>query len=334
MIRKLIFQLLYYSGLITILHWINRARGRFPVLVFHRVSPQSDPFWPPLSVTAFEKILIMLKRHYQVLPLEQMLELPQKQLSRACFITFDDGFEDNYRWARPLLIKHELPAAFFIPTDALVKQQVIWPLQLRNSIFHSSKGELTLEIKGRSVLFSLKTLKDRIEAFRQLLNCLASLKEKEFLSMLNEAFNQLGKFNDEHITMMTERQVADLSNDFVVQSHTHSHFYFSALSDNRVEEELRLSKSILVQVLNGKSVRFLAYPVGDFTEEVLNQVANHYTASFAVGDTLVDSGWINDLEYRKRIPRFNIHHESASELYALVNGFHGAIKKVLKFFTL
>jgi len=90
-----------------------------PVLCYHSINVlpnhESDPLLPSL----FESHLQYLKQHYVVVSLREVAEylasgrpLPK----RAVVITFDDGYQDNYEVAFPLLKKYDLHATIFVVT--------------------------------------------------------------------------------------------------------------------------------------------------------------------------------------------------------------------------
>jgi peptidoglycan/xylan/chitin deacetylase (PgdA/CDA1 family) len=65
------------------------------------------------------------RHHYRVIPLKDLVEAlaKNKALSRnTVVITFDDGYEDNYQNAFPILKKHRFPATLFVITDSVGKQ--------------------------------------------------------------------------------------------------------------------------------------------------------------------------------------------------------------------
>jgi peptidoglycan/xylan/chitin deacetylase (PgdA/CDA1 family) len=333
MMRKWFFQFLYFSKISAALQAINRRSGRFPILVFHRVSPYPDQFWPPLTVQSFEKILILLKKHYILLPLEGILGYTEKQLSRACFITFDDGFEDTYEWARPLLLKHAVPASFFLPTNCIANRGVIWPIQLRNSLYYTSHEKIDFLIDKTNVSFSLSTPAKKVKTFNTLVRHLSRLKEKEFLQALASLFEKIGEFNDDNIRIVSLDQLKVLAFEFGIHSHTHNHYCLSGLSRERLTEEFDHSVSDLDKWLGVRKVNFLAYPIGDYSEQVIQIAGNYFLAAFRVGDALVETKKMVNSGYRMKIPRFNIHHESPHEVFALINGFHGSIRRMLNLFT-
>ena len=103
----------------------RRARGRLDgsraaLLMYHRVVPATDAarnaVEPGMFVTpeTFERHLAWLTDSFSVLPLHEIttrladdLPLPP----RACAITFDDGWRDNYDFALPALALRPTPLA-------------------------------------------------------------------------------------------------------------------------------------------------------------------------------------------------------------------------------
>jgi len=88
-----------------------------PVIMYHKID--NDDAISKLSVSpeSFKRQMSFLKKHnYNVVRLEDLSDLiksgniPYKTIS----ITFDDGYEDNYIDAFPILKKEGLPATIFI----------------------------------------------------------------------------------------------------------------------------------------------------------------------------------------------------------------------------
>lgn len=90
-----------------------------PILMYHHVLPEGGKESKlVVDLAYFEKQMAFLKkRNYQVLSLDQifLLALKNKPLpEKSVAITFDDGYEDNYLYAYPILKKFKFPATIFL----------------------------------------------------------------------------------------------------------------------------------------------------------------------------------------------------------------------------
>ena len=122
---------LHHAGLLSPL---TRAVGyvrrepAFPILTYHRVNDDGDPFFSALPTAVFERQMRHVARHYRVLPLEDLVERLQRGgLPRnALAITFDDGYRDNLTHAAPILARLGLPATIFLATGFIGTAEVPW----------------------------------------------------------------------------------------------------------------------------------------------------------------------------------------------------------------
>ncbi len=114
-----------WSKMSAIWGWLRKKRTR--ALLYHSISETpSDPF--AIAPDNFRLQLSWLAASgYQVISHRQFLDnLNQgRDLARSLVLTFDDGFEDFYLNARPLLQEFGFSAIVFIPT-ALVGSAQTW----------------------------------------------------------------------------------------------------------------------------------------------------------------------------------------------------------------
>lgn len=95
-------------------------RPRITVILYHRVS---DSVRDNLTVgiEQFDRQMALLRKHFHVISIEEALsynEIPRSKLPLVC-VTFDDGYLDNYANAAQILLRHGLPAAFFVSTGII-----------------------------------------------------------------------------------------------------------------------------------------------------------------------------------------------------------------------
>ena len=99
------------------------------ILTYHRIAQASvDPWSICVSPGHFDQHLQVLRELGQPM---SMTELAGK-IKRRCLgignlaVTFDDGYADNIRNAKPLLEKHGVPATFFLTSRAVDRREEFW----------------------------------------------------------------------------------------------------------------------------------------------------------------------------------------------------------------
>lgn len=125
--RQLLARWCHRLGALPLLKRVRPgARGEARVLAYHRVlesaEPQDFSFDPELisaSAEAFREQMRHLKAHFVPMRFDEVLDHQQRGVplpAGAVLVTFDDGYDDNYRHAYPLLREAGLSAMFFVST--------------------------------------------------------------------------------------------------------------------------------------------------------------------------------------------------------------------------
>ena len=97
------------------------------ILYYHRVNDDGDPFFPALSTAFFEQQMRFVRRHYRVVSLAALLQvLSGGPTEPVVAITFDDGYQDNYQNAFPILQGLGLPATIFLATGSIDSGEPLW----------------------------------------------------------------------------------------------------------------------------------------------------------------------------------------------------------------
>ncbi len=95
-----------------------------PIVMYHNIEEKSDvEHLNGVGVFNFDRQMSFLKKHnYNVISLDQLVSAITKQEALAhntVVLTFDDGYEDNYLRAFPILKKYGFPAIIFIIPEAI-----------------------------------------------------------------------------------------------------------------------------------------------------------------------------------------------------------------------
>src|SRR5262245_41899615 len=138
-LHKLTSPLLYASGG-YFRRWHTRAR-RQPftiVLIYHPVVPEgtlaSKRFGIERSLPArvFDAQLRFMLRHFVPVRASQAQDPSPAPMRFA--VTLDDGYEDNFRVAAPILQRLGVPATFYVVSDFVGTDRLFWWEQLAEMI--------------------------------------------------------------------------------------------------------------------------------------------------------------------------------------------------------
>lgn len=123
-------EMLHHSGLLQPVRWARRFWDRdLRILAYHRVLADVDPAHfdfdiALVSATAaqFRREMALVRRHYRPMCLRDVAAhwVAGEPLPRnALVVTFDDGYDDNFSVARPILLEMNVPATFFVSTGVI-----------------------------------------------------------------------------------------------------------------------------------------------------------------------------------------------------------------------
>lgn len=97
----------------------GRGNSKPAVLVYHSIG--GSGFFS-ISPEIFEQQIVFLKNNgVSFIGLDDLMKKDELK-DKSVLITFDDGYEDNFLNAVPILEKYKIPAVFFMPTDFIGKE--------------------------------------------------------------------------------------------------------------------------------------------------------------------------------------------------------------------
>jgi peptidoglycan/xylan/chitin deacetylase (PgdA/CDA1 family) len=268
-----------FFGMPSISRTLLTVRRQLPspwliVLTYHRttVLPSSQEFDEGVvdcTPESLDQNLRFLKRFCTVIDLDRVLAfcngapLPQNPV----LITFDDGYRDNHDIVMQLLLRHVVPATFFVSTSYIDERKLFWWDRMNILVRRAKHGEIVL-----SYPYPMRLSLDPTERSRTLRRLLRLVKDHYALD-LDRFLGGLAEATDTNISPAEERQ---LSNDtlmtwdhvaalrsagMAVQSHTVSHRVLQTLTPSMLDHELRESKRVLHERL-GIPIHSISYPVG------------------------------------------------------------------------
>ena len=77
------------------------------ILNFHRLGPPDGSAYAPLDARLFERLLVWLKRHFEITTFARLAEPAERP---RAILSFDDGYRDFVEVAMPILARHHVAA--------------------------------------------------------------------------------------------------------------------------------------------------------------------------------------------------------------------------------
>lgn len=243
------------------LNLTKRDRATARILYYHRVNDENDPFCPAISTALFEAEMRFLRRCHRVVSLDELMRrLSDGPADPVLAITFDDGYQDNYKNAFPILQRYGLPATIFLTTGSMDTDEGLWFERLAVALRNTSRESLDLE----AVHFSLRTETERLSANAEIFSMLRQISNGDRLRLLNDILKQLSvsDVRDRCSSMLTWDEVRAMSvHGITFGGHTVAHPFLSRLSSDQFRWEVSECKRRIEDELQ-RAADYFAYPNG------------------------------------------------------------------------
>ncbi len=185
---------------------------------------------------------------------------------RAFAVTFDDGFENNFSIAAPILKEFSVPATFYITTGFVEHNAMSWIDRIEHCLEAVSSGVLQFAWDERP--HSIATADDKIsvlQLIRDQVKTDPKIDPDEVVEMVCEQCGvaEVRRSAEPIDQKMSWEQVMRLANDdlFTIGGHSHTHKILSFLAAEELIVEITTSID-LIQEKIGLRVRHYSYPEG------------------------------------------------------------------------
>jgi len=249
------------------------------ILVYHRFSDVDVPF--RLNHKIFDSQIRFLKNNYNFISLNEYSNyvngLTEKLPDYSLILTIDDGYEDNYLYAYPILKKYSIPATIFLSTDFVDKRSWLWSNKLEYILKKTAKKVFEFSSTGNKIVkCSVGTFQEWHRTQLLIFNSLRVLPDKERVEELDELAKYLEVKVPEQVAdnfiPLSWSQISEMNeNKIDFGSHTCSHPILSQLDKKQLKYELRKSKEIITGKLQ-KEITSFCYPNGKIEDISANVI--------------------------------------------------------------
>ena len=266
------------SGFLDLYGTVRRkiTGSQVAILVFHRIAPESENwFSAPLSPQKFEKQILYFKNNYEVLPLEVLVEnikSGRPLRGKAVVITMDDGNKDNYRYAYPILKKHNLPATVFISTGYIGTGKLFWWHQVEYAIRNTFMTELQVDGLGRLALSSETLRRQTAEEVIEKLNEFPEAEKNRLIAQIVKLSRVSVPDDLSEERILNWDEILEMEkNGISFGAHTVTHPILTRVSLEQAKIEISQSRKDIEQRL-GHKVNTFAYPNGLHNSQIIEIV--------------------------------------------------------------
>ncbi|WP_323813290.1 polysaccharide deacetylase family protein [Cellvibrio sp. NN19] len=272
------------------------------VLMYHRILPANDIRFnleePGMIVEpdTFSMHLRELKKYFDVMDLTEWLDLRLNNKpipARACAITFDDGWHDNYEYALPIIKQEQAPITLFAVVEKIGTDFQFWP-NIVNMLLHSNAISLLHQCPLFSQIKSIIQQKDfssRKEQSAHIIQALKRFSDAEIFDALDNLRWREYIFTEPPRALMNweEIEIMEASGLVKIASHTCNHKRLNAqLPINELTHEIASSKYILLDKIP-TATNIFCFPNGDYNSAALNLVTENYRAAVTTRRGVVDA---------------------------------------------
>jgi peptidoglycan/xylan/chitin deacetylase (PgdA/CDA1 family) len=307
------------------------------VLMYHRILPEEDSRTrleePGMVVTpdTFRSNLESISRFFEFVSLSSWIERRAEGLSlprKACAVTFDDGWQDNYEFAYPILQELGIPATIFLVSDMIGTDELFWPERLSRIVIEISRSHSdswrhpSLKwLREAHTSYQFKEVAPTREELSQLINASKDLPDQEIHARLDGIQDQLGINNQAgNPSLLNWNQVADMSQSGLIEvgSHTRHHIRLNSRTPRDIMESEIVSSKKHIENLTHSDVKTFCFPNGDYSEEALDLVQQNY-----IGAVTTSSGWNSAKTDNYLLQRIGIHQDVAGDEIAFLARISG-----------
>ncbi|MEL6824526.1 MAG: polysaccharide deacetylase family protein, partial [Calditrichota bacterium] len=200
------------------------------ILRYHAVVPNSENYYTShaiaLSPEEFEKHVRYFSRKYNVVSLDEIIDhfkekkpLPKNSVA----FTFDDGYLDNLLAAK-ILHKYGAHGTFFIVTEAIGRESLLWLSEVTYLLLKTNKSSLSVNAAGSADTLPLGNTRERWKAIRHLVKLIKSNNRDVRKEVRKQLLDQVATpelLQDVKDLMLTWDQVKEMVDmGMIIGSHT------------------------------------------------------------------------------------------------------------------
>jgi len=327
--KKSFFYILYLIKFHEILIFFKKITKDKNIisLMFHRIEPEFEGFWPAINKKNFENLILLLKKNTNIIDLKSInTKIRNNRIN--IIITFDDGYKDFIQNAIPILKKNNIFANMNICPELIEKKTLPWTQIINFLLFHENEHLIKLLIKNNVKITNIKKLNEK--SFNKICIMIHKFDKDKYRKFIKD----LLMINIIPIDELMNWQEINkcISSGVMIGNHSANHLNIHQLNREDFKKEIILS-NIKIEKKIEKKIEIFSIHNGKYDNESLEIIKKKYNY------VLLSEERKEEIEHSKNcylINRINISKNDIYEEFFRVLGFHNLIKKLIffKFFKM
>ncbi len=236
------------------------------ILYYHKIIKIEQDL-NKLSITPdlFERQIKYLKDHYNIINME---DIGKGNSDLSVVITFDDGYEDNYINALPILEKYKVPATIFVSTGKMNTDEELWHDEIVRLILMGGYYPKKFCTYSTPFSFEFDTTGyyQRAELYRVMRYILPHISNQHREKILDDLYAWADQKRSGRTThrILSTQQLQELSKSryITIGAHTVNHCSLGFMTEEEQYEEIKQSKDQIESIID-RRVTLFSYPFGN-----------------------------------------------------------------------
>jgi peptidoglycan/xylan/chitin deacetylase (PgdA/CDA1 family) len=252
------------------------------ILMFHRFGDEGRGDPQGLPIRRFEHYMKYLTDRYRVVSLRDLIRELRRggPASNTAAVTVDDGYDDVFSLAVPVMRTYGIPASIFVVSGFVGGGLWPWTDHFRFVFDRAPRRPVRFKHRDATHTIDIRNESERRRAeehWREYAKTLPVAEREDLLGAIAEAYEvDIPTTAPAEFRSMTWTEVRTLAAEgFDIGAHTRSHPILSRVGSERVRDEIHGCKEEIEGNLRGPVPHF-AYPNGrreDYTHEVVSAVS-------------------------------------------------------------
>jgi peptidoglycan/xylan/chitin deacetylase (PgdA/CDA1 family) len=251
---------------LQVLNWLTKGYPR--IFMYHRFGSTRDED-NKTFIGAFEQQVAMIRNNYcpmRLAELQRMVESGERPPSNAVILTVDDGYEDFFTYAYPILKKYGVPATVFVTFNFLERKIWLWPDLLKFILKNSRFNEISVRDREFQRKFSLEEECNQQSAWSDIADYCLAIGHSRCIEFIDELGRDLDVKVPKHPTTdfrgLSWNHVREMAAEGIeIGSHTNNHPRLTTIDEKALAHEIYDSKHSIEGAID-REVSCFAFPFG------------------------------------------------------------------------